>query len=140
MNRQRGMTAVTFLILLAIAGGVLWLFTYGGAYWENLEVKNIADQAANLCYREREDERVKDWVMNQLHSVFDINVEDHGRMQTVLRIDVDRDDVRIQRSEIPKKVDVWITYSRTVTVPLLGQQRQVTFTDHAEQDMSPVKW
>jgi len=27
-----------------------------------------------------------------------------------------------------------------VTVPLVGQQRQVTFVDHAEQDLSPVKW
>ncbi len=138
--KHRGLTFVTVLIVLALAGGVYWLLTYGSAYYEDFEVKHILSQAANLCYRETEDEKVKDYVFNQLHTAFDTNVESHGRVERVLAIDVNRDDLRIQRSEIPKKVDIWITYSRTVTVPFLGQQRQVTFVDHAEQDLSPVKW
>ena len=59
---------------------------------------------------------------------------------SVMSIDVQRDDLRIERTESPKFVNIWLTYYRTVTVPLVGQQRQVTFVDHAEQDLSPVKW
>jgi hypothetical protein len=56
-------------------------------------------------------------------------------------IDVNREDLHIERTDGPPKfVNIWLTYYRTVTVPVIGQQRQVTFVDHAEQDLSPVKW
>jgi len=140
MRRHRGITFITVLLLLAAAGGVFWLWTYGAAYWDNFEVKHILAQGANMCYRESDDSKVKEWIVNELHGVFDIKVDVRGHTETMLSITLDPEDLRIQRSEIPRKADVWITYSRPVTVPLLGQERVVTFTDHAEADLSPVKW
>jgi len=114
--------------------------TYGEAYWENLEVKRVLKEAANLSYRESDDRRIREYVFKELHHVFDQKVEDHGRVITEMKIDVDDGDLRIERTQVPSFVHIWLTYSRDVQVPLLHQQRRVTFNEYAEQDLSPVKW
>lgn len=139
-RRDRGITFVTVLLFLGIAAGVLWLATYGPAYWENFEVKRVLSEAANLSYREGDDRRIREYVFRELHHLFDQKVEDHGRVITEMRIDVDEGDLRIERTQIPAFVHIWLTYSRDVEVPLLHQQRRVTFNEYASQDLSPVKW
>jgi len=37
-------------------------------------------------------------------------------------------------------VDIWLTYQRHVPLPLIGGERVVTFNQHVEQDLTPVKW
>jgi hypothetical protein len=37
-------------------------------------------------------------------------------------------------------VNIWFTYQRKVRLPLVNQERTLTFNDHAEQDLSPVRW
>jgi hypothetical protein len=128
-----------WLVLLAAAAGIFWLVTYGEAYWENLEVKSLVLAAANQCYRD-DDQGVRQTFFHKLELAFEVKEEDHGRVVSKLKIDFDRDDLRIERTKVPAYVHVWFTYSRNIKVPLLGQERQVTFTDHAEQDLSPVKW
>ena len=61
-------------------------------------------------------------------------------MVTEMRIDVDETDLRIERTQIPAFIHIWLSYSRDVQVPVLKQQRRVTFNEYAEQDLSPVKW
>ena len=93
-----------------------------------------------MCYRDSDDEHVRQFVFRELHRQFDTDERD-DRGDPVMRIDVQRDDLRIERTDGPPRyVNIWLTYQRMVTVPLLGQQREVTFYDHAEQDLSPVKW
>ena len=138
MRAQRGITFVTVLLLLAIAGGVYWVATFGSAYWENQEVKATLREAANFCYREKDDRKVRDFIVRKLHAQFDLPAQ--GNRPPQMAIDFDPADVRIERTETPKKVDIWLTYSRTVKTPLLDQERSVTFTDHADQDLSAVKW
>jgi hypothetical protein len=138
--RDRGITFITVLLFVGALAGVLWLVTYGEAYWENLEVKRVLKEAANMSYREGDDRRIREFVFKELHHVFDQKVEDHGRVITEMRIDVDEADLRIERTQIPAFVHIWLTYSRDVQVPLLHQQRRVTFNEYAEQDLSPVKW
>jgi len=137
---DRGLTFVTVLILVGAASAVFWLATYGPAYWENLEVKRVLKEAANLSYREHDDGRIREYVFRELHHLFDQKVEDHGRVLTEMRIDVDDGDLRIERTQIPAFIHIWLTYSRDVQVPLLNKQRRVTFNEYAEQDLSPVKW
>jgi hypothetical protein len=138
--RDRGITFITVLLFVGALAGVLWLVTYGEAYWENLEVKRVLKEAANMSYREGDDRRIREFVFKELHHVFDQKVEDHGRVITEMRIDVDDADLRIERTQIPAFVHIWLTYSRDVQVPLLHQQRRVTFNEYAAQDLSPVKW
>jgi hypothetical protein len=137
---DRGLTFITVLIALGAAAGVFWLATYGPAYWENFEVRRILREAANLSYREHDDGRIRQFVFIQLHYVFEQKVEDHGRELTEMRIDVDDGDLRIERTQIPAAISIWLTYSRDVEVPLLHRQRRVTFNEYASQDLSPVKW
>ena len=135
-----GITFITVLLFAAALAAVLVGVTYGEAYWENLEVKRVLKEAANLSYREADDRRIRDYVFKELHHVFDQKVEDHGRVITEMKIDVDDGDLRIERTQVPSFVHIWLTYSRDVQVPLLHQQRRVTFNEYAEQDLSPVKW
>ena len=135
-----GITFITVLLFAAALAAVLVGVTYGEAYWENLEVKRVLKEAANLSYREADDRRIRDYVFRELHHLFDQKVEDHGRVITEMKIDVDDGDLRIERSQIPAFVHIWLTYSRDVQVPLVHQQRRVTFNEYAEQDLSPVKW
>ena len=137
---DRGLTFITVLLLVGVAAAVFWLATYGQAYWENFEVKRVLKEAANLSYREADDRRIREYVFRELHHLFDQKVEDHGRVLTEMLIDVDDGDLRIERTQIPAFVHIWLTYSRDVQVPLLKQQRRVTFNEYAEQDLSPVKW
>ena len=140
MKAQRGLTLITVVIVLVVAAGIFWCFTYGEAYWDNLEVKHLVHQAANMCYRERDPNVVKIYVIRKLHELFDEKVEDHGRIVTITKIDFDDDDVRVERSEVPLKADVWLTYNRTINIPLVGGTRTLQFSEHAEQELSPVKW
>jgi len=135
-----GITFITVLLFAAALAAVLVGVTYGEAYWENLEVKRVLKEAANLSYREADDRRIRDYVFRELHHLFDQKVEDHGRVITEMKIDVDDGDLRIERTQVPAFVHIWLTYSRDVQVPLLHQQRRVTFNEYAEQDLSPVKW
>ena len=135
-----GITFITVLLFAAALAAVLVAVTYGEAYWENLEVKRVLKEAGNLSYRESDDRRIREYVFKELHHLFDQTVEDHGRVITEMKIDVDDGDLRIERTQVPAFVHIWLTYSRDVQVPLLHQQRRVTFNEYAEQDLSPVKW
>jgi hypothetical protein len=136
----RGLTGIGAVLWIALAGFIYWCVSFGPAYWENLEVDRVMREAANLCYHEQNDENVRQFVFGKLHGLFDEKIEDHGRIVTQMRIDAAPQDLQIQRTQIPPKVELWITYSRPVTLALVGKTRTVTFTDHAEADLSPIKW
>jgi hypothetical protein len=139
--RARGFTFISFLVIVGIAAGVVWLITYGPAYIERYEVHSIVREAANYCYREKDDEKIKGFIINRVGQSFSEEVMDHGRKEMVLKFDFSpRDDLRIDRTETPPEVNIWLTYRRTVTVPLAGYRREVEFTVHAGQDLTPVKW
>ncbi len=139
--RERGFTIVSFLLLVAVAAAIFWAITFGPAYVELFEVGSIVHEAANLCYREPEDEKVKNFIMYKLQTSFSDEVMDHGRMVQALRFDINRDDdIRIERTQIPPAVNIWVTYRRTVSFPFVGGQRQMVFTKHTEQELSQVKW
>jgi hypothetical protein len=131
---------MTVIIVLAVAAAIFWFITFAEAYWDDLEVRHLVSQSANMSYRERDPVVVKHYIIRKLHELFDEKVEDHGRIITTTKIDFDEDDVRVERSEIPLKVDVWCTYNRTVKIPLAGGTRTLQFVHHAEQDLTPVKW
>ncbi len=140
MKAPRGITLVTLLIALGITAGLFWIATFGQAYWDNIEVNNVLKQAANMCYREHDDGNIRRFVFRKLHELIDEQVEDHGRIVTAMRIEADPDDLRIERSQVPAYVNIWLTYNRTVKIPFAGGTRTLQFVDHAEQDLSPVKW
>jgi hypothetical protein len=137
LKPQRGLTFVAVLFYLAIASGIWWVATFGPAYWENQEVKSTLHEAANLCYHERNDEEVRKFILKRLQSMFEVP---GARGQSAMSIDLDPGDLRVERTQSPKHVNIWLTYSRTVKTPFINQERSVTFTDFAEQDLNDVKW
>ena len=141
MREARGITLVTVLVFVALTAGVYFLFAFGQAYWDNLEVNGILRQAANECYRETNDHAIRQFIVRKLHDTFDIEgVDSFGRRERRLPFTFDESDVQIQRTEVPRYANIWLTYQRKVKLPLVDQERVLTFTDHAEQDLSPVRW
>jgi hypothetical protein len=139
--RERGFTIVTLLFLLGVFAAIFWAITFGPAYVELFEVGSIVHEAGNLCYQQADDEKVKDFIIDRLQSNFSDEVMDHGRRVRTLRFDINRDDdIRIERTQLPPAVNIWVTYRRTVSFPFVGGERQVVFTKHTEQDLSQVKW
>ena len=141
MRQARGITLITVLIFAALTTGVYFLFAFGAAYWDNFEVNGILRQAANECYRQPADSAVRMLIMNRLHESFDVEVDDgYGRSEKRLPFSFEEGELQIQRTQVPKAVTISLTYHRKVKLPLVDQERVVTFNDHAEQDLSPVKW
>ena|SRR2546427_609960 len=141
MRRPRGITIVTVLIFLAVGAGVYWIYAFGQAYWDNFEVNGILRQAANECYRQPDDEKVRAFISARLTETLAKEGEDrYGRRETRLPFDFDMGDIQIERNQVPRYVNIWFTYQRKVRLPLVKQDRTLTFSDHAQQDLSPVKW
>jgi hypothetical protein len=141
MRQARGITLMTVLIFVALTAGVYCLFAFGSAYWDNFEVNAILRQAANECYREPSDSAVRLFIMNRLHENFDVEVDDgYGRTAKRLALVFDDSDLQIVRTQVPRAVTISFTYQRKVKLPLVDQERLVTFNDRTEQDLSPVKW
>ena len=63
-----------------------------------------------------------------------------GRRESRMPIVFDEGELQIQRTEVPRYVHIWLTYHRKVTLPLVNQEHMLTFDEHAEQDLSPVRW
>jgi hypothetical protein len=141
MREARGITLVTVLVFVGLTAGLYCVFAFGQAYWDNLEVNGILRQAANECYREPSDAAIRRFIFRRLHETFDIEGEDgFGRREKRLPFALEESDVQIQRTEVPRYVNISLTYQRKVKLPLVDQERALTFNDHAEQDLSPVKW
>lgn len=141
MRPQRGFTVITFLLLLGLGAGIFWALTYGQAYMDNFEVKAILNEAANLAYQEPVDKNVHSFVYRKLHEKFDIEVQQPGgKMGKELLFDAPEENLRIERSKVPARIDLWFFYSRDVRQPFTGTIKTVTFNHHAEQDLSPTKW
>jgi hypothetical protein len=134
---QRGLTFITVLLLVGVLAGIYWVMTFGSVYWENQEVKGILKEATNFAYHDKNDGSVKVFIMRKLKDRFQVGGTND---RPVLAIDYDPADLRIERTTAPEFINIWFTYQRTVKQPFTGQERQVVFNDHAEQDLSPVKW
>ena len=128
------------LLLIGMVGGVYGIFAVGPAYWDDSEVHSILRQAANECMRTANDESIRAFVLKKMHDLFDVPNPGPGRSEPHMSVEVDPGDIQIQWGENPRYVNIWVTYTRKVTLPLIGQERVLTFTDHAEQDLTPVKW
>jgi len=141
MLKARGVSSMTWLVWLGLLAAAYCLLAFGRVYWDNFEVQGILRQAANECYHQTNDREVRLSIVNKLHATFDVTGEDRvGRSDTRMPLVFDEGDIQIQRTEVPRYVNIWFSYQRRVTLPLIGQERVLTFNDHAEQDLSPVKW
>jgi hypothetical protein len=139
MRAHRGFTFVGLMFLLAGAAAIYGIVAFGPAYWENTQFKSTLHEAANLCMGQPDDV-VHKFIETKLAQQFDTGMMDE-RGNRILSIDYDpNQDVRIERTEQPKFVSIWLTYQRHVPLPLIGGERVVTFNQHVEQDLSPVKW
>jgi hypothetical protein len=139
---QRGLTWVSFLLLVVAVAGGYWLYVFAPVYIDNAEVKQFCAQAGNMAYTERRDEMIKAFLVNNIRSKFVYDeMQPNGMTKKAYAIDFDPDqDVRIERTETPPLINIDVSYGRRVALPIIGGARTINFTVHADKDLSPVKW
>ncbi len=140
-SRERGLTFVTVLMLLAVAAGIYWIAVFGQIYWDNREVKALLMQAANSAYQQKDDKFVRLYLVRSLDDKFGYDVDDgSGHTARRNRLEYEPDDLKLERVQTPPLIRIDLRYTRTFTLPIFGGLRVVSFNDHAEQDLSVVKW
>jgi hypothetical protein len=139
---QRGLTWVSFLLLVLVVAGGYWLYVFGPVYLDNAEVKQFCAQAGNLAYTERRDATIKAFVVDHIQAKFVYDeMQPNGVSKKAYRIDFDPDqDIRIERTTIPPLINIDVSYGRLVPLPIIGGARTLTFNVHIDQDLSTVKW
>jgi len=140
-SSERGLTFVTVLMLLALAAAVYWVMTFGNLYWENHELKSVLRQAANIAYQQKDNGRVREWILREFNDNYGYDGEDaSGHHARLLKMEFEENDLRLERVESPPLMRIDFHYVRTITLPIFGGQRRIAFDDHIEQDLSAVKW
>lgn len=136
----RGITIVTVLILLVLAGGVYWLVVFGGAYWDNQEVKAVVRQAGNIAYSQPNDDQIRSFIIKKTQDMFEYEYEEFGQRKKGYKVDLRPEDVLIERNQVPPWIRIDVTYSRIIRPPFHQPEKQLDFAIHVDQDLSPVKW
>ncbi len=126
ISRPRGFSWVSFLLLVLLAGAGWWGASYGSAYLDNIEIKSLMHEAANLSVHEKNDEGVRQFILKRMSQYKDLVVAP--------------EDVQIQRTDNGHWITIDVTYTRTVKPLFTGDERVVSFSRHLEQDIAPVKW
>jgi len=126
LRRARGFSVVTALILIVAAGVAWWGISYGPAYLDDMDVKTLLREAAAKAYHDPSDERIRLFILD--------------KMRNMPKLIVTPDDVRIERTETPKYIRIWVSYTRAVKPLFSSSERTLSFSKQAEQDLSPVKW
>ena len=139
-RRARGVTLMGAILLLALGAGVYWIVVFGGAHWDNHELKAVLRQAGNMAYSEHNDEMLRSFIMRRADDMFGYDVEEFGMRKRRLRVEFQPDDLVLDRSKIPPLMRIRINYSRTIKLPIIGGERQMYFALDVEQDLSPIKY
>jgi len=140
-ERERGLTFISVLLVLALLGGIYWIFTFAGVNYDNHEVKAVLRQAGNIAYQQKEDKKVREWIMRELDSQFGYDGTDAaGHSARLLKLEFDENDLVLTRTQSPPNMHIDLHYARTITLPIFGSQRRLSFDDHVDQDLSSVKW
>ena len=140
-SRERGLTFVTVLMLLALAAGIYWVAVFGQIYWDNQEVKSLLRQAANSAYQQKDDKYVRIYLLRSLDDKFGYDGDDgNGHAVRRSRLEYEPDDLKLERTLVPPLIRIDMHYTRTFVLPIFGGLRVVSFNDHVEQDLSVVKW
>lgn len=138
--RPRGISFITVLLLLALGGGVYWIVVFGGAHWDNQEVKTVVRQAGNIAYTQHDDGQIRNFIINKIQEIFVYDYEELGQHKKGYRVDLRPEDILIERSQVPALIRIDVSYSRIIRPPFNQPEKQLDFAIHVEQDLSPVKW
>jgi hypothetical protein len=139
---QRGLTWVSFLLLVVAVAGGYWLFVFAPVYIDNAEVKQLCAQAGNMAYTEHRDEIIKSFVVSNIQNKFGYDeMQPNGMTRKAYSIDFDPEqDVRVERTQTPPLITIDVSYGRRVSLPIIGGARTINFTVHADKDLSATKW
>lgn len=127
-----------WLALVAVA--VYFGIMYVPPYFEAYEVKQVLREAANMGWREPDDEKIRDFILNkckQIGSHYEIR---EGQEITVPGVVLLNDDVFVTRNEQAKSIVLQVRYSKHINYPFTARQKTLNFSPSVKGDTTPVKW
>lgn len=138
---ERGLTWVSFLLLVIVAAAGYWAWVFGPVYLDNSQVKQVCATAANMAYTEHNDQTLHNWIYDHIREKFAYQyMQPNGTSATAYKVELDPRDVILERTETPAAIHIAVSYSRTVALPIVGGERTLVFNVRSDQDLSPVKW
>ncbi len=138
-----GITWVTALLLLLLAGGGYLAWTWGPVYLVHYEVKQVVRDYINQAVRNPNDNELVDKMVHKLRTLDDVEVLDEdGNPAKVPTVQVAATEVVWERDRggTPPTLHVAFEYTRPVAYPLIGRETQKTLAVDITGDLSRPDW
>jgi hypothetical protein len=133
---------VTLLLLTVLVGGGYLGWVYVPLYITDFQAKQVVRDYMNQAVKDRNDERLREWMVEKLRSIDKVEVRaEDGSITKVPVIDISTEDVTWERdSQPPPTLHVAFTYTRVVQLPFLDRQMEKVFSIDFLEDISVPDW
>lgn len=138
-----GISWVTLLLLLLVAGAAYLTWTWGPVYLVHYEVKQVVRDYMNQAVKEPNDQQLLQDMIHKLRVLDQLKVPDEtGKLVAVPTVQLAPEDVTWQRDTRvdPPSLHVAFAYTRPVLYPLLHRWTQSTLSVDLTQDLARPDW
>ncbi len=116
-------------ILLALAGGLWWLITFGPAYLDNLDARDAVAAGFSQAKLGDPPETVRDRIVAKLNDRvgWHTEIDDWGNAKRVTGLGLTKENVIVDVDDVNKTVLVQVTYEREVPLKPTAKVRKLRF-------------
>lgn len=142
-SARGGITWVTALLLVALAGGAYLGWTWLPVYIVHYEVKQVVRDYMNQAVKEPNDQRLVEDMLHKLRVLDQLDVRDeNGQPASIATVQVATEDITWERdtSRTPPTLHVAFAYTRPVLYPLLERWTRTTLAVDLTQDLARPDW
>ncbi len=142
-GERGGISWVTFLLLVTLAGGGYWAWVWAPVYFQNYTVKQVVQDYMNQAIKDRDDAGLRRNMVLKIRSLYDREaVDDFGRAVRVPWIDLDDTDVSWERDarSQPPMLRVSFEYAQEVRYPWLERSTTKVFAVDLTNELTVPNW
>ena len=138
---ERGVTWVSVLLLLLVAGGAYLGWVWLPLYLDHYAVKQVVSDYMNQAVKNQDDAQLVHNMVDKLHALRERDaVDPSGRPARVPAIPVEERAVTWERNQAAKTLHIAFEYERQVVYPFLNRTEVAVFTVDRSGDISLPDW
>lgn len=138
---ERGVTWVTLLLLLVVAGGGYLAWVWVPLYFDNYTVRQVVADYMNQAVKNQDDAQLRRDMVQKLESLRQIELVDaEGRAVRVPAVSVAEHAITWDRDPATKTLRVAFDYERQVVYPFLDRVEIKVFSVDRSNDLRPPDW